>query len=174
MWQCSFLPFPSRASDVDDLILNTLGVVVGYGVFAAVKRIRKGGWPQDLVGRMPVSPVSWFRHRSLFFLFSRPCRAALSEKSLSGRTHFSYFSVQKHWKQNFSSMRNNIFPEILFHEGRECAQCKLLYRILGRPGRNPNKTSYLVSVLWTLFFLKCLSVPKAFLGTGSQPIIWVS
>ena len=37
------LPFPSRASDVDDLILNTLGVVVGYGIFAAVKRIRKGG-----------------------------------------------------------------------------------------------------------------------------------
>ena len=28
------LPFPSRASDVDDLILNTLGVVVGYGIFA--------------------------------------------------------------------------------------------------------------------------------------------
>ena len=37
------LPFPSRASDVDDLILNTLGVVVGYGIFAAVKWIRKGG-----------------------------------------------------------------------------------------------------------------------------------
>lgn len=34
------LPFPSRASDVDDLILNTLGVVVGYGIFAAVKKIR--------------------------------------------------------------------------------------------------------------------------------------
>ena len=34
------LPFPSRASDVDDLILNTLGVVVGYGIFAAVKEIR--------------------------------------------------------------------------------------------------------------------------------------
>ena len=37
------LPFPSRASDVDDLILNTLGVIVGYGIFAAVKWIRKGG-----------------------------------------------------------------------------------------------------------------------------------
>ena len=29
------LPFPSRASDVDDLILNTLGVAVGYGIYAA-------------------------------------------------------------------------------------------------------------------------------------------
>jgi glycopeptide antibiotics resistance protein len=33
------LPFPSRASDVDDLILNTLGVAVGYGIYAAVKRL---------------------------------------------------------------------------------------------------------------------------------------
>lgn len=37
------LPFPSRASDVDDLILNTLGVVIGYGIYSGVKRIRKGG-----------------------------------------------------------------------------------------------------------------------------------
>ena len=29
------LPFTSRASDVDDLILNTLGVAVGYGIYAA-------------------------------------------------------------------------------------------------------------------------------------------
>ena len=29
------LPFASRASDVDDLILNTLGVAVGYGIYAA-------------------------------------------------------------------------------------------------------------------------------------------
>ena len=28
------LPFASRASDVDDLILNTLGVAVGYGIYA--------------------------------------------------------------------------------------------------------------------------------------------
>ena len=28
------LPFTSRASDVDDLILNTLGVAVGYGIYA--------------------------------------------------------------------------------------------------------------------------------------------
>lgn len=34
------LPFPSRASDIDDLILNTLGVVVGYGVYAAFRRLR--------------------------------------------------------------------------------------------------------------------------------------
>ena len=32
------LPFPSRASDIDDLIVNTIGVVVGYGVYSAVKR----------------------------------------------------------------------------------------------------------------------------------------
>ncbi len=35
------LPFASRASDVDDLILNTLGVVIGYGIYAAVKRLKK-------------------------------------------------------------------------------------------------------------------------------------
>ena len=34
------LPFPSRTSDIDDLILNTLGVVVGYGVYAAFRRLR--------------------------------------------------------------------------------------------------------------------------------------
>ena len=33
------LPFPSRASDIDDLILNTLGVAVGYGIYAACKRL---------------------------------------------------------------------------------------------------------------------------------------
>ena len=35
------LPFPSRASDVDDLILNTLGVAVGYGVYTAVRRLKR-------------------------------------------------------------------------------------------------------------------------------------
>ena len=35
------LPFPSRASDIDDLILNTLGVVVGYGIYAACKRLKR-------------------------------------------------------------------------------------------------------------------------------------
>lgn len=29
------LPFPSRVSDVDDLILNTLGVAAGYGIYTA-------------------------------------------------------------------------------------------------------------------------------------------
>ena len=33
------LPFPSRASDIDDLILNTLGAAVGYGIYAACKRL---------------------------------------------------------------------------------------------------------------------------------------
>ena len=34
------LPFASRASDVDDLILNTLGIAVGYGIYAAVSRLK--------------------------------------------------------------------------------------------------------------------------------------
>ena len=35
------LPFASRASDIDDVIMNTLGVVIGYGVYKAVKQLRK-------------------------------------------------------------------------------------------------------------------------------------
>ena len=35
------LPFASRASDVDDLILNTLGVAVGYGIYKAVKSLKR-------------------------------------------------------------------------------------------------------------------------------------
>ena len=35
------LPFPSRASDIDDLILNMLGVVAGYGIYAAFKKIER-------------------------------------------------------------------------------------------------------------------------------------
>ena len=35
------LPFSSRATDVDDLILNTAGVMIGYGIYALVKAIRK-------------------------------------------------------------------------------------------------------------------------------------
>ena len=35
------LPFASRASDVDDIILNTLGVAVGYGIYALVKHFRR-------------------------------------------------------------------------------------------------------------------------------------
>lgn len=38
------LPFASRASDIDDILLNTLGVVVGYAVYALVKWVvRKVG-----------------------------------------------------------------------------------------------------------------------------------
>ena len=35
------LPFSVRASDVDDLILNVLGVVIGYGIYAAVKHLKR-------------------------------------------------------------------------------------------------------------------------------------
>lgn len=35
------LPFSVRASDVDDLMLNVLGVAVGYGIYAAVKRLKR-------------------------------------------------------------------------------------------------------------------------------------
>ena len=35
------LPFPSRATDVDDLILNTLGVAVGYAIYAAFIRLKR-------------------------------------------------------------------------------------------------------------------------------------
>ncbi len=34
------LPFASRASDIDDLILNTLGVAAGYGIYAAVRQVK--------------------------------------------------------------------------------------------------------------------------------------
>ena len=34
------LPFAARASDVDDLILNTLGVMAGYGIYALVNRLK--------------------------------------------------------------------------------------------------------------------------------------
>ena len=35
------LPFPSRASDIDDLILNTLGVAAGYGIYAVFRRLKR-------------------------------------------------------------------------------------------------------------------------------------
>ena len=35
------LPFYSRASDIDDLIMNTLGVIVGYGIYAAVRGLKR-------------------------------------------------------------------------------------------------------------------------------------
>ena len=35
------LPFASRLSDIDDVILNTLGVAVGYGIYAIFKGIKR-------------------------------------------------------------------------------------------------------------------------------------
>ena len=35
------LLFPGSVTDIDDLILNTLGVVVGYGIYAACKRLKR-------------------------------------------------------------------------------------------------------------------------------------
>ena len=35
------LPFAVRCSDVDDLILNTLGCVIGYGFFSLVRALRR-------------------------------------------------------------------------------------------------------------------------------------
>jgi glycopeptide antibiotics resistance protein len=35
------LPFSSRASDIDDLILNTLGVLVGYGIYALIRQLKR-------------------------------------------------------------------------------------------------------------------------------------
>ena len=34
------LPFASRASDIDDLILNTLGVLIGYGVYVLIRQLK--------------------------------------------------------------------------------------------------------------------------------------
>ena len=35
------LPFSVRATDIDDLILNTVGVIVGYGIYAFIQRIKR-------------------------------------------------------------------------------------------------------------------------------------
>ena len=35
------LPFASRASDIDDIILNTLSVAVGYGIYAIFKGAKR-------------------------------------------------------------------------------------------------------------------------------------
>ena len=52
-----------------------------------------GGWGPGFVDAgqpgcpaslMSCSPAAWFRHRSLIFLFSRPCGAALIGRFLSG------------------------------------------------------------------------------------------
>jgi glycopeptide antibiotics resistance protein len=35
------LPFYDRVSDIDDLILNTIGVIVGYGIYILLQCVRK-------------------------------------------------------------------------------------------------------------------------------------
>jgi glycopeptide antibiotics resistance protein len=35
------LPFNVRASDIDDLILNTIGVIAGYGIYALIRCVRR-------------------------------------------------------------------------------------------------------------------------------------
>ena len=35
------LLFPGSVTDIDDLILNTLGVAVGYGIYVACKRLKR-------------------------------------------------------------------------------------------------------------------------------------
>ena len=35
------LPFYDRVTDIDDLILNSLGFLLGYGIFLLVKKLRK-------------------------------------------------------------------------------------------------------------------------------------
>ena len=35
------LPFASRASDIDDLILDTLGAAVGYGIYAWIRHLKR-------------------------------------------------------------------------------------------------------------------------------------
>ena len=35
------LPFSVRATDIDDIILNTIGVIVGYGIYALIRYIRR-------------------------------------------------------------------------------------------------------------------------------------
>ena len=35
------LPFFDRATDIDDLILNTLGFLIGYGIYLLTKKLRR-------------------------------------------------------------------------------------------------------------------------------------
>ena len=37
------LPFFGRATDIDDLILNSLGFLMGYGIYLLVRKLRKRG-----------------------------------------------------------------------------------------------------------------------------------
>ena len=48
------LPFSVRATDIDDLILNTVGVIVGYGIYALIRyirRIKKNAYRLDSASR---------------------------------------------------------------------------------------------------------------------------
>ena len=35
------LPFSVRATDIDDLILNTVGVIIGYGIYTLIRCVRR-------------------------------------------------------------------------------------------------------------------------------------
>jgi glycopeptide antibiotics resistance protein len=37
------LPFFGRATDIDDLILNSLGFLMGYGIYLLVRKLKKRG-----------------------------------------------------------------------------------------------------------------------------------
>jgi glycopeptide antibiotics resistance protein len=37
------LPFYGRDTDIDDLILNSLGYLMGYGIYLLVRKLRKQG-----------------------------------------------------------------------------------------------------------------------------------
>lgn len=37
------LPFYDRVSDIDDLMLNSLGYIMGYGIYLLVKKIKRAG-----------------------------------------------------------------------------------------------------------------------------------
>jgi len=41
------LPFFGRATDIDDLILNSIGFLMGYGIYLLVKKMRKGRYYAD-------------------------------------------------------------------------------------------------------------------------------
>ena len=101
-----------------------------------------------------------FRHRSLLFLYSRPCRTFFIDLFLLAKTLSSHFSVQKHQFQKNASMKYNIFPEILIFEGRECIQIKLLCRNVCICPSKSSKICHSEPLPWTRFSQKYRSVPK--------------
>ena len=61
------LPFASRATDVDDLILNTMGVIVGYGIYTAVKRLTNNSMNSPILFRWwDELPPSGFEKNKVF------------------------------------------------------------------------------------------------------------